>query len=62
VADGRAVAFPIDSFARRCLLDGVDEMGYLLALEPKIAAYEQRAVRPAHGSPQCVTGPRASRP
>jgi 3-isopropylmalate/(R)-2-methylmalate dehydratase small subunit len=38
--DGRRVTFPIDSFARRCLLDGVDELGYLLGLEPQIAAYE----------------------
>jgi 3-isopropylmalate/(R)-2-methylmalate dehydratase small subunit len=38
--DGRRVTFPIDSFSKRCLLDGVDELGYLLALEPQIAAYE----------------------
>ncbi|PKO23731.1 MAG: 3-isopropylmalate dehydratase small subunit, partial [Chloroflexi bacterium HGW-Chloroflexi-1] len=29
--DGRAVTFPIDSFSRGCLLQGVDELGYLLA-------------------------------
>jgi 3-isopropylmalate/(R)-2-methylmalate dehydratase small subunit len=38
--DGRRVTFPIDGFSRRCLLDGVDELGYLLGLEPAIAAYE----------------------
>jgi 3-isopropylmalate/(R)-2-methylmalate dehydratase small subunit len=38
--DGRAVKFPIDGFARRCLLDGVDQMGYLLNLAPAINAYE----------------------
>ena len=38
---GRApVAFPIDPFARDCLLNGVDELGYLQALEPQIQAYE----------------------
>jgi 3-isopropylmalate/(R)-2-methylmalate dehydratase small subunit len=41
--DGRAVRFPIDAFARQCLLAGVDELGYLLARAPQIEAYEQRA-------------------
>lgn len=40
--DGRAVRFPIDSFAKTCLLQGVDELGYLLNLEPAIAAFERR--------------------
>ncbi len=38
--DGRAVTFPIDGFARRCLLDGVDQLGYLLNMADQIAAYE----------------------
>ena len=38
--DGSVVAFEVDSFARRMILDGTDELGYLLNLEPKIAAYE----------------------
>ncbi len=38
--DGRAVEFPIDPFAQRCLLDGVDELGYVLQREEAIAAYE----------------------
>ncbi len=38
--DGRAVNFPFDGFARRCLLDGVDQLGYLLNQESAIAAYE----------------------
>jgi 3-isopropylmalate/(R)-2-methylmalate dehydratase small subunit len=42
--DGRAVAFPIDPFARTCLLKGVDQLGYLLGFEGEIAAYEE-----AHG-------------
>jgi 3-isopropylmalate/(R)-2-methylmalate dehydratase small subunit len=37
---GRAVTFPIDPFAKRCLLDGVDQLGYLLGFEDRIAAYE----------------------
>jgi 3-isopropylmalate/(R)-2-methylmalate dehydratase small subunit len=38
---GQQVAFPIDSFAKHCLLNGVDQLGFLLAEEPDIAAYEQ---------------------
>jgi 3-isopropylmalate/(R)-2-methylmalate dehydratase small subunit len=34
--------FAIDPFARRCLVHGVDELGYLLSFEPRITAYEQR--------------------
>ncbi len=37
---GRAVKFPIDSFAKQCLLEGVDELGYILQHEADIAAYE----------------------
>jgi 3-isopropylmalate/(R)-2-methylmalate dehydratase small subunit len=43
---GRAVPFPIDSFAKACLLNGVDELGYLLRLEDKIAEYERRSEVP----------------
>jgi 3-isopropylmalate/(R)-2-methylmalate dehydratase small subunit len=38
--DGRAVSFPIDPFAKHCLLNGVDQMGFLLAEDPAIGAYE----------------------
>jgi 3-isopropylmalate/(R)-2-methylmalate dehydratase small subunit len=38
--DGRAIEFPVDSFAQHCLLEGVDELGYILQREPAIAAYE----------------------
>jgi len=37
---GRTVPLPIDAFNRRCLLDGVDELGYLLSRSPAITAYE----------------------
>lgn len=40
--DGRAVPFPIDGFAKTCLLNGVDELGYLLTLQDRIAEYERR--------------------
>ena len=35
------VSFSIDPFARRCLLEGVDELGFLLAQDDAIAAYEE---------------------
>ena len=44
LADGRAVEFTIDSFSRHCLLEGVDELGYILGQEPAIAAFEARRV------------------
>ncbi|MBX3269064.1 MAG: 3-isopropylmalate dehydratase small subunit [Sandaracinaceae bacterium] len=34
--------FPIDGFARECLLGGVDALGYLLARDAEIAAFETR--------------------
>jgi 3-isopropylmalate/(R)-2-methylmalate dehydratase small subunit len=40
--DGGAVKFPIDPFARTCLLEGVDELGYILRFEPQIEEHEQR--------------------
>lgn len=42
--DGRRVEFPVDSFAKRCLLNGVDELGYILQQEASIAAFETRRV------------------
>lgn len=41
---GSAIAFPIDEFARHCLLEGVDELGYILQQEPAIIAYEGKRV------------------
>jgi len=40
---GVEVKFPIEAFARYCLLNGVDELGYLLSKSDAITAYEQRA-------------------
>lgn len=33
--------FEIEPFARHCLMEGVDELGYLLARSPAITAYEE---------------------
>ncbi|WP_397607158.1 3-isopropylmalate dehydratase small subunit [Silanimonas sp.] len=40
--DGEHVTFPIDAFAQTCLLEGVDELGYLLAQDAAITAFEER--------------------
>jgi len=40
LSDGSSIGFHIDGFARRMILEGTDELGYLLSLEPRIAAYE----------------------
>jgi 3-isopropylmalate/(R)-2-methylmalate dehydratase small subunit len=37
---GRSVSFPIDPFARHCLLNGLDQLGFLLGQEDAISAYE----------------------
>jgi 3-isopropylmalate/(R)-2-methylmalate dehydratase small subunit len=41
--EGRSVAFPIEAFARYCLMNGVDELGYLLKQADAITAHERRA-------------------
>ncbi len=38
--DGTAVEFPIDAFSKHCLLEGVDELGYILKQDAAIAVYE----------------------
>jgi len=38
--DGRAIDFPIDAFAKHCLLEGIDELGYILNQSAAIAAFE----------------------
>jgi 3-isopropylmalate/(R)-2-methylmalate dehydratase small subunit len=39
--NGNSVKFPIEAFARYCLLNGVDELGYLLKQSDAIAKFEQ---------------------
>jgi len=38
-----SVQFPIDPFNKICLLNGTDELGYILSFEKEIAAFEARA-------------------
>jgi 3-isopropylmalate/(R)-2-methylmalate dehydratase small subunit len=37
---GETVKFPIDGFAQHCLLNGIDQLGYILSHDDKIKAYE----------------------
>src|SRR5579862_5611643 len=37
---GRRVEFPVDEFAKHCLLEGIDELGYILKQETAIGAFE----------------------
>ena len=39
--DGEQIPFEIDPFARHCLLEGVDQLGYLTGQIPDIEAYER---------------------
>ena len=38
--DGKTLEFPVDVFSKQCLVDGVDELGYILKRESAIAAFE----------------------
>ncbi|NUO77072.1 MAG: 3-isopropylmalate dehydratase small subunit [Lysobacter sp.] len=38
---GARVQFPLDAFAQTCLLEGVDQLGYLLKQQPAIQRYEE---------------------
>jgi 3-isopropylmalate/(R)-2-methylmalate dehydratase small subunit len=38
--DGEKISFPIDPFSKKCLLEGVDELGYLLSFSESISGFE----------------------
>ena len=38
--DGQKVEFPVDEFSKACLLDGVDELGWILKKQAAIATFE----------------------
>ena len=40
--DGSTVTFPVDEFAKQCMLNGVDELGYILQQDDAINAYEAK--------------------
>lgn len=39
--DGRVVEFPIDVFARHCLIEGIDQLGYLRNYADTIQSFEE---------------------
>ena len=43
---GAAVRFPLEPFARYCLTNGVDELGFLLGRAAQIESYESQRSRP----------------
>jgi 3-isopropylmalate/(R)-2-methylmalate dehydratase small subunit len=40
---GGSFTFPIDPFNKTCLLNGVDELGYIMGFEQQIAEYEAKS-------------------
>lgn len=40
--DGEQVTFPIDSFNKKCLLEGMDQLGYLQKYTATVEAYEKK--------------------
>ncbi len=42
--NGSTARFPIDEFAKHCMLDGTDELGYILQQEAAISAYEAKRI------------------
>ena len=46
--DGSKFTFNLDRFARHCLLNGVDQLGFLLDAETEISAWETRRANDPH--------------
>jgi 3-isopropylmalate/(R)-2-methylmalate dehydratase small subunit len=40
--DGLEATFPIDEFSKHCLLEGIDQLGYLLSFDDQITNYERQ--------------------
>lgn len=40
--DGRTIGFPIDAFARYCLIEGIDQLGYLQQQTGSIEQFEEQ--------------------
>ena len=49
LGDGTEVGFAIDPFARYCLVNGVDQLGFLLQQADAIASFERQAGEPERG-------------
>jgi len=45
--DGRRIEFPLDGFSQHCLLEGIDQLGFLLSKDKEISRFErERAWKP----------------
>ena len=42
--DGKRISFAVDEFSKQCLLEGMDELGYILNQQPAIAAFEAKRI------------------
>jgi 3-isopropylmalate/(R)-2-methylmalate dehydratase small subunit len=42
LSDGKTVDFPIDEFARYCLIEGIDQLGFLRQRSNEIDAFEEK--------------------
>lgn len=42
LADGTEIVFPIDNFSRYCLVEGIDQLGFLQKHEDEISNFEER--------------------
>jgi 3-isopropylmalate/(R)-2-methylmalate dehydratase small subunit len=42
--NGKTYQFPLEPFAKYCLMNGVDELGFLLSQDDAISAYERKRV------------------
>jgi len=40
--DGTWSSFPVDGFSKTCLLNDLDELGYLLRFQPQVKEYERK--------------------
>lgn len=40
--DSLQATFPVDEFSKHCLLEGIDQLGYLLSFSERISRYEQQ--------------------
>ena len=49
LTDGTSEEFPIDAFSRKCLLQGVDQLGYLMSFVDKVEEFEKNHV--VYGAP-----------
>src|SRR5262249_39801629 len=59
---GARVPFPLEPFARHCLLEGIDELGFLLARRAESEAFEGRSGKPGSRCFLAMGSARRSRP